>query len=301
MKQDSGPLQLERLSSAEAPELSRALDVMKQKLPDPSQLASLAAQLSAQGLPLTGNASLPRGLRAARSLRKYWLLGGAALMGVAAVGLLIGREEVPRQRSALATNTPATTADGARLASGAARVIAPTPPPKRATPSSAGLAESPPTLDSASHAKSPSELGSARADSNTGEPLLPVAPSPIANSTSPVSKSIPGGARAVHSLAKPSLSSSVSSAANPVGRPTELVLLRDARLALPTSAALALELTEQHRSLYPRGLMAQERELIAISALARLGRRAAVLARAAQFSRDFPGSPYRKQITELAQ
>ena len=50
-----------------------------------------------------------------------------------------------------------------------------------------------------------------------------------------------------------------------------------------------------------REAMVQERELIAISALARLGRHTAVLTRAAQFERDFPNSPYRKQVSALAQ
>jgi hypothetical protein len=78
-------------------------------------------------------------------------------------------------------------------------------------------------------------------------------------------------------------------------------LLRDARLALGGSPGEALALAEQHRVQFPRGAMVQERELIAISALARLGRHSAVLARAAQFERDFPNSPYRKQVTALAQ
>jgi hypothetical protein len=86
-----------------------------------------------------------------------------------------------------------------------------------------------------------------------------------------------------------------------VARPSEVALLRDARLALGGNPAEALALAEQHRVQFARGAMVQERELIAISALARLGRHAAVLARAAQFERDFPNSPYRKQVTALAQ
>jgi hypothetical protein len=86
-----------------------------------------------------------------------------------------------------------------------------------------------------------------------------------------------------------------------VAQPTEVALLRDARLALSESPGEALALAERHRVLFAHGAMVQERELIAISALARLGRHTAVLARAAQFERDFPNSPYRKQVSALAQ
>lgn len=83
--------------------------------------------------------------------------------------------------------------------------------------------------------------------------------------------------------------------------PSELELLRDARLALKSSPAAALQFTERHRSSYPSGKLSQERELIAISALVALGRRTAALARAASFERAYPSSPYRKQIGELLQ
>ena len=83
--------------------------------------------------------------------------------------------------------------------------------------------------------------------------------------------------------------------------PTELELLRSARLALNTSPAAALRLTEQHQASYPTGKLSQERELIAISALVAQGRRTAALARGAAFERSFPTSPYRRQINELLQ
>lgn len=85
------------------------------------------------------------------------------------------------------------------------------------------------------------------------------------------------------------------------GLPSELELLRGARLALKGSPAEALRLVEQHRASYPAGKLTQERELIAISALLALGRRTAALSRAASFERAFPTSPYRKQIGELLQ
>jgi hypothetical protein len=79
----------------------------------------------------------------------------------------------------------------------------------------------------------------------------------------------------------------------------EIELLRDARLALRQSPARALQLTEEHARSYPRGKMTQERELIAVSALVALGRRAAALSRVASFERLYPTSPYRKQMNDL--
>lgn len=76
-------------------------------------------------------------------------------------------------------------------------------------------------------------------------------------------------------------------------------LLRDARLVLRQSPSRALELTDEHARLYPQGKMTQERELLAVSALVALGRRTAALSRAASFERQFPTSPYRKQLGDL--
>jgi hypothetical protein len=57
--------------------------------------------------------------------------------------------------------------------------------------------------------------------------------------------------------------------------PSEIELLRDARLALKQAPARALTLVEAHTRAYPAGKLTQERELIGISALVALGRRTA--------------------------
>ncbi len=93
--------------------------------------------------------------------------------------------------------------------------------------------------------------------------------------------------------------SGASASTGAVVPPSEIELLRDARLGLRQSPARALELTEAHGRLYPQGKMTQERELIAVSALVALGRRTAALSRAASFEQQYPTSPYRKQMREL--
>jgi hypothetical protein len=83
------------------------------------------------------------------------------------------------------------------------------------------------------------------------------------------------------------------------GAPSEIELLRDARLALKEAPARALTFVEAHARAYPGGKLTQERELIAISALVALGRHTAALSRGARFQQDFPSSPYRNQVEQL--
>jgi hypothetical protein len=51
-----------------------------------------------------------------------------------------------------------------------------------------------------------------------------------------------------------------------------------------------------HRQLYPRGTLAQEREVLAIEALSALGRGDAASARAAAFESANPASPYAVRV-----
>jgi hypothetical protein len=70
----------------------------------------------------------------------------------------------------------------------------------------------------------------------------------------------------------------------------EAELIERARAQLQNSPAQALVLTKRHRHLYPNGLLAQEREVIAIEALARLGKSQAAQKRAEAFRAAQPNS-----------
>lgn len=87
-------------------------------------------------------------------------------------------------------------------------------------------------------------------------------------------------------------------AAAPPARPaeSEAEFLERARGALGPSPSLALSLANQHRARYPSGVLAEEREVIAIEALKRLGRTAEAERRIEAFSRRYPGSAYRKKL-----
>jgi len=78
--------------------------------------------------------------------------------------------------------------------------------------------------------------------------------------------------------------------------PDEFALLRAARQAVAGQPERALSLTEEHAQRFPSGMLAQEREAIAIEALAKLGREAQAQSRAHTFLKAHPGSPYRPRI-----
>jgi hypothetical protein len=79
----------------------------------------------------------------------------------------------------------------------------------------------------------------------------------------------------------------------------ELSLLRRAQEASRNNPTEALALTALHAQEYPSGLLAQEREVIAIDSLVRLRRLAPARARAAAFSERYPGSAHRRRIELL--
>ena len=80
---------------------------------------------------------------------------------------------------------------------------------------------------------------------------------------------------------------------------SELTLLDRARTQMATDAAAAMRALDAHLALYPSGRFAQEREVLAIEALVRLGRRPEAETRAAAFDRAFPTSAHRRRIAVL--
>jgi hypothetical protein len=79
----------------------------------------------------------------------------------------------------------------------------------------------------------------------------------------------------------------------------ELTLLKQAEATLDRDPASALVLAEQHAKLYPRGLFAQEREILAIEALLKLRQRSTALVRAKDFALLYPESPHTRRVRSL--
>lgn len=73
-------------------------------------------------------------------------------------------------------------------------------------------------------------------------------------------------------------------------RESEASLLEAARRALPSRPDQTLALARRHRQLYPAGMLAQERDVLEVKALKKLGRDKEADDRATQFRTDHPGS-----------
>lgn len=78
----------------------------------------------------------------------------------------------------------------------------------------------------------------------------------------------------------------------------EARLLKHAQAELVTAPERALQLTQEHARRFRRGVLTQEREALAIEALARLGRQSEARRRLQQFTRDYPGSPHARRVAE---
>lgn len=79
-------------------------------------------------------------------------------------------------------------------------------------------------------------------------------------------------------------------------RRSESELLESARRLLKSEPQRALLLTEEHARLYPKGALSQEREVIAIEALSRLGKREDAKARGADFGDAYPDSAHQPRL-----
>ncbi|HTV23931.1 MAG TPA: hypothetical protein VMG12_34810 [Polyangiaceae bacterium] len=76
----------------------------------------------------------------------------------------------------------------------------------------------------------------------------------------------------------------------------EIALLEQAQGVLKSHPAEALAYTRRHQARFPNGALAQEREVIAIEALERLGRNDDARARAAEFERRYRGSVHQPRL-----
>lgn len=115
------------------------------------------------------------------------------------------------------------------------------------------------------------------------ETPAPVVPSASAEVTAPL----------VPSVGKPPVSSTPPAAA----APSEAELLEQARAALKAGdSARALQRASEHAQRFPRGVLVQEREVLAIQALRRLGRDAEADRRAGAFAKAYPGSAFQRKL-----
>jgi hypothetical protein len=139
------------------------------------------------------------------------------------------------------------------------------------------------------------------------------APAPAASSTSVAAQpSLPQVQVEVPLVAAPPLQPALAAAkpappsaakrkstAAPLG-PSEAELLERAEAALSSDPRRALTLTREHVQRFPEGALAQEREVIAIEALKRTGKKQAAAARARVFARRYRGSVHETRLENAA-
>jgi hypothetical protein len=82
----------------------------------------------------------------------------------------------------------------------------------------------------------------------------------------------------------------------PPAQPSEAELLEQARAAMKGDPARALQRANEHAARFPGGVLVQEREVIAIQALRKLGRSAEAERRAQAFAKAFPGSAFARKL-----
>lgn len=80
------------------------------------------------------------------------------------------------------------------------------------------------------------------------------------------------------------------------GEISESALLSRAHGAMAIDPSRALSLTAEHARRFPAGVLAQEREVLAIEALARMGQDGDARARAEAFTTRYPRSAYQQRI-----
>lgn len=120
-------------------------------------------------------------------------------------------------------------------------------------------------------------------------PVVSAAPAPTPPADEPsaaVAKPLPAVASAPAKLPEKPLPPALS----------EAELLEQARAALKGDPARALLRANEHAARFPRGVLVQEREVLAIQALRQLGRNAEADRRAQAFARAFPGSAFARKL-----
>jgi hypothetical protein len=94
-----------------------------------------------------------------------------------------------------------------------------------------------------------------------------------------------------------SIAASAKPAASAPRAPSELELIAAAERTLRGDPAAALALVDRHRRLYPNGALAEEREVIAIEALAALGQSRVAAERGAVFQKEHTRSGYSQRVS----
>ena len=226
-----------------------------------------------------------------------WLLGGTLVMAsaglttVGVAGRALPNPDAPSPAAAVAASEPAPPANARPTVvddhGPAVPEVEPGSP--RVMRSAPVVAEAPKVrLESPARAEAPANRTPDVAPSRSTS----TAPRADAVSASRSSVTSPGGVNAPVQIVGSPPSATEASA-------SEGALLLRARRVLASDPAEALELTRQHARQFPTGALIPEREVLAIEALAGLGRTAEARAQLAAFRQQFPASPHLARLQAL--
>lgn len=242
------------------PQLVELLQAGRAALGTADEIERLQASLAARLGPSAGLDSAPSGVHAARpssALPSSWISGAAVATLIGGVAWwLVSRP--PEPLTSPPPSAVSTSVDAEVMSLPAAELAPAEPLPAEPPPSV------PPSASDAASTLSPSE--------------------PAAPAKREAEK--PKARRAPAARAK----------TPPAPRESEAELLARAQAALAERPAAALQLAERHRRLFPSGVLAQEREVIAIEALKRLGRERAAQDKASEFESRYKGSIHQPRL-----
>jgi len=115
----------------------------------------------------------------------------------------------------------------------------------------------------------------------------------------PAPRALPPPEKRAHARKNPTAPVASRQDPDPVDPAQELALLMRAKRVLPSDAPAALNLTREHAARFPRGVFREEREVIAIEALARGGQHEQALSRASAFRQAFPRSTHLDRLAVI--
>lgn len=201
----------------------------------------------------------------------------------------------------------------------------PEPTPARADAVPVVAQQVPPTAEAVPSPDSPGAVVAARVVAPAGEPAATLAAdrapmqgastagvqvAAVARSSAPSRRTEHRAAETVRSVSRASadqaqVGETAAADEATMGRGTsrrqqvsEIELLRSARSALAARPREAYRLTEEHRSLYPRGVFTQERDALAVEALQRAGDLKLARDLAEAFVKHYPSSPHAHRFRE---
>jgi hypothetical protein len=300
-------------------ELASSIAGLRTESPSDARLAAIAARLASAGVPI-GDGDAPASTRVPKRARltlarlKHVIDSGvlavvlALVVGagvVTAAFLVRSADEIApstRPEGPVPTVATATAQDAHSV---------PTAAPPATTPSGDSLKahadhdrSTRPTTPGVADA-APSGVASTPSDvappPSAPPPTTATQPSAVARHVGLAATSSAPSSRASTSHALPAAPGTATGAPLAAGAPVlnEVELLKQARSALAADPLQAFALTEQCRSRYPDGSFVQEREYIAIVALARLGRVEEARSRASLFRMHYKNSAYLPRLGAL--